>query len=238
MLGRQRPLSPSLPAEAGCLFTVAAGVHVFISGESLHCFLAGWCTNKNYVIATSDLWLFIHASNLLPSTPHPTPLQNLALASRIGSRGVTHWPGDIVEELSGGTGDSVAELSGTEAVWWGPDHRASPTLRQFEGTWPPSFTYTDGWSATATATGSNPLPGARSLDSQALRHQGMLHSGVGAAVPSTVPEEWDPPLWAGWPTSWYPCGTAGSAQLTLTWCPRRGQGLYQHLREMHCGAML
>ena len=25
----------SVPAEAGCLFTVAAGVHVFISGESL-----------------------------------------------------------------------------------------------------------------------------------------------------------------------------------------------------------
>ena len=37
-----------------CL-TVAAGVHVFISGESLHCFLVGWCTNKSYVIATSDL---------------------------------------------------------------------------------------------------------------------------------------------------------------------------------------
>ena len=36
-----------------------------------HCFLVGWCTNKSYVIATSDLWLFIHASNLLPSTPHP-----------------------------------------------------------------------------------------------------------------------------------------------------------------------
>ena len=46
---------------------------VFISGESLHCFLVGWCTNKSYVIATSDLWLFIHASNLLPSTHHPTP---------------------------------------------------------------------------------------------------------------------------------------------------------------------
>ena len=28
---------------------------VFISGESLHCFLAGRCTNKSYVIATSDL---------------------------------------------------------------------------------------------------------------------------------------------------------------------------------------
>ena len=46
---------PRVPAEAGCLFTVAAGVHVFISGESLHCFLVGWCTNKSYVIATSDL---------------------------------------------------------------------------------------------------------------------------------------------------------------------------------------
>ena len=64
------PFPPSVPAEAGCLFTVAAGVHVFISGESLHCFLVGWCTNKSYVIATSDLWLFIHASNLLLSTPH------------------------------------------------------------------------------------------------------------------------------------------------------------------------
>ena len=32
---RQRPFSPSVPAEAGCLFSVEAGVHVFISGESL-----------------------------------------------------------------------------------------------------------------------------------------------------------------------------------------------------------
>ena len=35
VLGQQRPFSPSVPAEAGCLFIVAAGVHVFISGESL-----------------------------------------------------------------------------------------------------------------------------------------------------------------------------------------------------------
>ena len=69
------PFPPSVPAEAGCLFTVAASVHVFITGESLHCFLVGWCTNKIYVIATSDLWLFIHASNLFPSTPLTTPLQ-------------------------------------------------------------------------------------------------------------------------------------------------------------------
>ena len=41
VLGRQRPFPPSVPAEAGCLFAVAAGVHVFISGESLHCFLVG-----------------------------------------------------------------------------------------------------------------------------------------------------------------------------------------------------
>ena len=39
-----------------------------------YCFLVGWCTNKSYVTATSDLWLFIHASNLLPSHPHSTPL--------------------------------------------------------------------------------------------------------------------------------------------------------------------
>ena len=31
---RQRPLSPSVPVEAGCLFTVAAGVHVFIQGRA------------------------------------------------------------------------------------------------------------------------------------------------------------------------------------------------------------
>ena len=83
MLGRQRPFSPSVPAEAGCLFTVAAGVHVFISAESLHCFLVGWCTNKSYVIATSDLWLFIHASNLLPlnspSPRSPTPIKRYSL---------------------------------------------------------------------------------------------------------------------------------------------------------------
>ena len=36
-------------------------------------FLVGWCTNKSYVIATSDLWLFIHASNLL-SLYSPSPL--------------------------------------------------------------------------------------------------------------------------------------------------------------------
>ena len=101
MLGRQRPFSPSVLQRAGCL--LLRPMFMFSSqGESLHCFLVGWCTNKSYVIATSDLWLFIHASNLLPSTPHTTPLQNLALASRIGSRRVTHRRGDSVEELSGG----------------------------------------------------------------------------------------------------------------------------------------
>ena len=78
----------------------------------------------------------------LPPTcfPHSPPHSptNLALASRIGSRRVTHRPGDSVE-LSGGTGrqcrravgrhwDSVAELSGTEAVRVDLTTRASPTL--------------------------------------------------------------------------------------------------------------
>ena len=44
---------PSVPAEADCSFAVAACVHVFISGESLHHFLAG--VIKSYAIATSDL---------------------------------------------------------------------------------------------------------------------------------------------------------------------------------------
>ena len=34
-LTQQRPFSPSVPSEAGCLFAVAASVHVFTSGESL-----------------------------------------------------------------------------------------------------------------------------------------------------------------------------------------------------------
>ena len=41
---RRRPFSPSVPAEAGCLFAAAAGVHVFISGESLQ--FPGWLVYK------------------------------------------------------------------------------------------------------------------------------------------------------------------------------------------------
>ena len=74
------PFPPvSLHRQVVCL-TVAAGVHVFSSGESLHCFLVGWCTNKSYVIATSDLWLFIHASNLLSlNSPSPFPYKSWRL---------------------------------------------------------------------------------------------------------------------------------------------------------------
>ena len=50
---------------------------------------------------------------------------------------------------------------------------------------------------------------------------------------STVPEEWDTPSWAGWPTSWF-LWTADFAHLTSARCPKRGQ----QLREVHCGAML
>ena len=189
---------------------------MFNSGESLHCFLVG-VQIKSYVIATSDLWLFIYASSLLPLLPTPLPYKTWRLRAGLEveesqptgrqCRGAVwrHW-------------DSVAELSGTEALRGGPDHRASPSLRQFEWTWTLSFTYTDGWPGAATATGSNPSLGARSLASQALQHEETLLVGVGAAVPSTVPEEWDPPSWAGWPTSWYHW-TADSAHFTSAQCP-------------------
>ena len=67
-----------------------------------------------------------------------------------------------------------------------------------------------------------------------LFHVGANKSYVIAT--STVPEEWDPPSWAGWPTSWF-LWTADFAHLTSARCPKRGQGLHQQLREVHCGAM-
>ena len=66
------PFPPSVPAEAGCLFAVAAGVMCSSQGRA---YTVSWLIGVQIkVIATSDLWLFIHASSLLTSTPHPTPL--------------------------------------------------------------------------------------------------------------------------------------------------------------------
>ena len=41
----QRPFSPSVPAEAGCLFAVAAGVHVFavLAGEPVSSYFSMAC---------------------------------------------------------------------------------------------------------------------------------------------------------------------------------------------------
>ena len=47
------PFPPVSLQKAGCLFAVAACVHVFLLGESLHRFLVG--ANKSSVIAASDL---------------------------------------------------------------------------------------------------------------------------------------------------------------------------------------
>ena len=233
MLGRQRPFSPSVPAEAGCLLTVAAGVHVFISGESLHCFLVGWRTNKSYVIATSDLWLFIHASNLL-SLYSPSPLPYKSWRLRAGLEVEESWPTrrqcsgavwrhrQTVERSCRGALGSVAELSGTEAV------RGDLTTELHLHLWLTCNSY------------SNRIQSfARCLQPRQPSPPTWTNApcGLSAAVPSTVPGEWDPPSWAGWPTSWYPWAT-DSSQLTSAWCPRRGQGLHQHLREVHCGAML
>ena len=69
-LGRQRPLSPQCPCR-GRLFVCCCGrcSCVHLRGEPT--LFPGWRANKSYVIATSDLWLFIHASNLFPSLPTP-----------------------------------------------------------------------------------------------------------------------------------------------------------------------
>ena len=40
VLGRQRPFSPSVPAEAGCLFTVAASIHLRGEPESSYSSMA------------------------------------------------------------------------------------------------------------------------------------------------------------------------------------------------------
>ena len=54
----------------------------------LHCFLVG--VNKSYIIiATSDLWLFIHASNLLPSLPTPLPYKQVK--KNIKKQKIARW---------------------------------------------------------------------------------------------------------------------------------------------------
>ena len=87
-----------------------------ISGKSLHCFLVGWYTNKSYVIATSGLWLFIHASNLLPlNSPSPLPYKTWRLRAGLEVE-ESHTDRQTVERSCRGALGSVAELSCTEAV--------------------------------------------------------------------------------------------------------------------------
>ena len=83
-------LFPQCPCR-GRLFVSAAGVHVFISGEILHCFLVG-VQIKSYVIATSD------SSSMLPTFfPHSPPRSPTkpGAANRIGSRRVTTNQGTV-----------------------------------------------------------------------------------------------------------------------------------------------
>ena len=65
------PVSPQRQVVCSLLRPVLC---VHLGGEPT--LFPGWCANKSYVIATSDLWLFIHAPNLLPSTHHPTTLHS------------------------------------------------------------------------------------------------------------------------------------------------------------------
>ena len=63
---------PPVSLQKQFFFAVAAGVNVFISGESLHCFLVGWCANKK--LCYSNLWLVTLHSCFQPaflnSPPH------------------------------------------------------------------------------------------------------------------------------------------------------------------------
>ena len=57
MLGRQRPFSPvSLQRQVVCL-TVAAGVHVFSSGESLSVVIFLWLVVLLFLIDVNDVCL-------------------------------------------------------------------------------------------------------------------------------------------------------------------------------------
>ena len=100
----------SLQRQVGCLLLRP----VFMCSSQGRAYTVSWLAQiKSYVIATSDLWLCIHASNLLPSLPPHSPTKHGA-AIRIGSRrdtpsrrqckGAVWRPWDSVEELSGGTG--------------------------------------------------------------------------------------------------------------------------------------
>ena len=75
------PSFPQCPCRSRLSFSVSCylGTNVSDSWESLHCFLIPFPVgvNKSYTIATSDLWLFIHASNLLPSLPTPLPYTSI-----------------------------------------------------------------------------------------------------------------------------------------------------------------
>ena len=103
---------------------VRAAAYAYDSGERLYCFLVG-VQIKSYVIltATSDLWLFIHASNLLPLLTNPAPLQSW------------RWRAELEVEES----HTNREVSG--AVWrpfkrtrpqttWQSNHRAEPSSHQ------------------------------------------------------------------------------------------------------------
>ena len=62
-LGQQRPFWPCVPAEAGCLFAVVAGVHVCIQGRAFMLQQPLTCDSSSML------------PTCFPSTPHPTPLQ-------------------------------------------------------------------------------------------------------------------------------------------------------------------
>ena len=149
-------------------------------------------------------------------TPHPAPLQTWRLRAgleveesqptRRQCRGAVrrHW-------------DSVPELSGTEAVRGGPDHRASPTLMA------------DLQLLQQQDLVLGPQPGQPNPST-------WRNAPCGRWCSSTLD--------ASWRMGSTVVGRL--TNVVNSWfCPahfgpmsKRGQELHQQLREMHCGAML
>ena len=53
--GPAASFSPRVPAEAGCLFAVVAGVHVFISGKSLYLVIFLWLVVLLFLIDVNNV---------------------------------------------------------------------------------------------------------------------------------------------------------------------------------------
>ena len=166
-----------------------------------------------------------------PQLPIPAPLQNLAFASRIGSRRVAHQPGDSVAELSGGTG---RQCRGAVGRHWGQCSRA---VRHWGSSRGPDHRAHLHWWLTCNNYSNRIQSFTQCLQPQQPRPMTSRNAPRGRWCSSTLDGSWR----MGSPVvgrltnvvvpfnSWFFPAQFGPMS-------KRGQEL--HLREVHCGAML